>query len=233
MQSICLLLAIGVTLTDRPTPWIWPNRVVFQFSSTRKPAYILPTVSRPFLNSWKWSLAWLEGTDSQPLERQHPSLIPSLGGISLSIIFLACSGHNLLRVCLSSRSAWSISSAGLILMLRFSRIKANKVLVKFTLPSSVKGMFIRISFCDEQMDQPHSSVFWCYLVGQSIGTFVTETQRRVHIPKHVVHLWVVYKTSGVRVVFGPHPDVLVQVMGAQNWRVTGQVVEVVHDDGNE
>ena len=34
----------------------------------------------------------------------------------------------------------------LIFMFKFSRIKANRVLVKFTLPSSSTGMFIRINF---------------------------------------------------------------------------------------
>ncbi|KAH9397656.1 hypothetical protein TYRP_003979 [Tyrophagus putrescentiae] len=72
--------------------------------------------------------------------------IPKLGGINLSIIFFACSGHSFVSVCRSSLSAWSISSAGRILMLRFSRMSAKSVVVKFTLPSSVTGMFMRISF---------------------------------------------------------------------------------------
>lgn len=38
-------------LTDKPTPGIWPKRVVFQFSSTKKPAYIFPTVKRPLRSS--------------------------------------------------------------------------------------------------------------------------------------------------------------------------------------
>ena len=36
-----------------------------------------------------------------------------------------------------------------------------------------------------------------------------------------------------RIIFWPGGDKLSQVMGAQDGRVSGQVVEVVHDDGNE
>ena len=36
-----------------------------------------------------------------------------------------------------------------------------------------------------------------------------------------------------RIVVGPDPNVLIKVMGAEDGRVPGQVVKVVHDDGHE
>ena len=36
-----------------------------------------------------------------------------------------------------------------------------------------------------------------------------------------------------RVILGPDPDVLVQVMGTQDGRVPGQVLKVVHDDSHK
>lgn len=70
---------------------------------------------------------------------------PWLGGTTRSIVFLfAFKGQIFLRVCLSSSSASSISSTGRILMLRLSRIRANSVVVKWTVPSSATGIFILI-----------------------------------------------------------------------------------------
>ena len=71
------------------------------------------------------------------------------------------------------------------------------------------------------------------LVGQPVGALGPEAQRRVHVLQHVVHLRVENPAGGARVVLGPNPQELVQVVGAQNGRVPGQVVEVVHDDGHE
>lgn len=39
--------------------------------------------------------------------------------------------------------------------------------------------------------------------------------------------------GGVWIVFGPDPDELVEMVSAQDRRVAGEVVEVVHDDGDE
>lgn len=100
--------------------------------------------------------------------RQFKWHSPSSGGKSKSKDFLACNGHSFLIVSRSSSSAWSSSSAerqtqimktqrwitsakgchlpGRNLILRFSRTRANKVVVKCTLPSSVNGIFIRINF---------------------------------------------------------------------------------------
>ena len=38
---------------------------------------------------------------------------------------------------------------------------------------------------------------------------------------------------GVRVVLAPEPDELVEMVGSENRPISGQVVEVVHDDGDE
>ena len=38
---------------------------------------------------------------------------------------------------------------------------------------------------------------------------------------------------GAWIVFGPDPDELVEMMSAEDGRVSGQVVKVVHDDGDE
>lgn len=72
-----------------------------------------------------------------------------------------------------------------------------------------------------------------FLVGQPIRTLVAEAQRRIHVLQHVVHLGVVDLTRGVGIVLGPYPDELVEMMGAENRRVSRQVIEVVHDDGDE
>ncbi len=47
---------------------------------------------------------------------------------------------------------------------------------------------------------------------------------------------VIVATNALRstgIIFWPRGDELSQVMGTQNGRVSGQVVEVVHDDGDE
>jgi hypothetical protein len=78
-----------------------------------------------------------------------------------------------------------------------------------------------------------------FLIGQSIGTFVTEPQRRIHVLQHVKHFRVVDFTPKKRqiirqisqkhsiellrcigIVFCPYSDKLVQVMGTQNGRVS-------------
>jgi len=65
------------------------------------------------------------------------------------------------------------------------------------------------------------------------GALVAKPQRRIHILQHVVHLRVVDLAGGVRIVFGPDPHELVEMMRAQDRRVSREVIEVVHDDGDE
>lgn len=38
---------------------------------------------------------------------------------------------------------------------------------------------------------------------------------------------------GVWIVFRPYPDKFIQVMSTKNRRIPSQVVEVIHNDGNE
>lgn len=58
--------------------------------------------------------------------------LPSSGGTIKFKFFFAWMGQIFFIVCRSSMSAWSISSAGLIFMHRFSLIRANNVVVKWT-----------------------------------------------------------------------------------------------------
>lgn len=148
----------GRPLTVRlPEPGICPNLVVRQFSKISSPPYILPTVSFPVrssANDNRWCYCcWDDGTENPrnrlnvfQWKQQMSANLPESGGINLSVTFLACRGHSFWMVTLSSLSAWSISSAGRIFIDRFSRINANSVEVKLTLPSSVNGIFMRISF---------------------------------------------------------------------------------------
>jgi len=70
-------------------------------------------------------------------------------------------------------------------------------------------------------------------VRKPIRALVAKPQRRIHILQHVVHLRVVDFAGGVWIVFGPDPHELVEMMRAQDRRVSREVIEVVHDDGNE
>ena len=40
-------------------------------------------------------------------------------------------------------------------------------------------------------------------------------------------------SGGVRIIFRPHTDIFVQVMGAKNRGVTRQIIKIVHNDSNE
>lgn len=39
--------------------------------------------------------------------------------------------------------------------------------------------------------------------------------------------------GGIRIVLGPDPHEFVEMMGAQDRRVPSEIVEIVHDDGDE
>lgn len=58
------------------------------------------------------------------------------------------------------------------------------------------------------------------LIGKPVWTFVTKPQRWIHVLEHVVHLGVMDLARCVWIVFGPDPDELVQVMSAQDRRVS-------------
>lgn len=84
-------------------------------------------------------------------------------------------------------------------------------------------------------------------VSQPIGTFAAEAHRRRDIPQHFIHVSVVDSASEneiyltkiffilrcSRIKIGPNADELVEMVGAQNGGVPGQIVEVVHDHGDE
>lgn len=71
------------------------------------------------------------------------------------------------------------------------------------------------------------------LVREPVRALVAKPQRRVHVLQHVVHLRVVDLAGGVRIVLGPDPHELVEMMRAQDRRVPREVIEIVHDDGDE
>lgn len=71
------------------------------------------------------------------------------------------------------------------------------------------------------------------LVREPIRALVTKPQRRIHVLQHVVHFRVVDLAGGVRIVLGPDPNELVEVMGAKDRRVAREIIEVVHNDGDE
>ena len=66
-----------------------------------------------------------------------------------------------------------------------------------------------------------------------VGALAAEAEGRVHVLQHVVHLRVVDVPRGARVVLSPDADELVEVVGAEDGGVAGEVVEVVHDDRHE
>ena len=71
---------------------------------------------------------------------------PSGGGTRRSNFpSLLVNGHDLPIECLSSWSAWSISSIPRIKICRLTLTNANRVVVKWTFPSMSTGMFIRTS----------------------------------------------------------------------------------------
>lgn len=70
-------------------------------------------------------------------------------------------------------------------------------------------------------------------IGEYLGTLGAEAHRRLHVQQHLVHVFVVHFAAPRWVDVRPCPDVLVQVVSAQYWRVSSQVVEVVHNYGHE
>lgn len=99
-------------------------------------------------------------------------------------------------------------------------------------------------------------------VRQSIWTFVAESQRRIDVFQHIVHLGIVdFSTTSIynnnnktdtnflkhisiimflrrllrciRIIFGPNPHKLVQMMGSQDTRVSSQIIKIIHNNGNE
>ena len=72
-----------------------------------------------------------------------------------------------------------------------------------------------------------------FLISESIWTLITESQWGIHILEHVVHLRIVNFASGIRIVLGPYPDKLVEMMSSQDRGIPSEVVEVIHNDGDE
>ena len=64
-------------------------------------------------------------------------------------------------------------------------------------------------------------------------TKLSETQGRRYLSEECDDIHMFDPAFGVGVVLGPQADKLVQVVGTQDGPVPGQVVKVVHDDGDE
>lgn len=124
-------------------------------------------------------------------------------------------------------------------MLKFSRISANSVVVKLTRPSSSRGMFIRVSFLyanrfGHLFPNPNGGAMFFSMSNISVKcSFPLETitkQVSTTRPSKPCHN---HNLRRRRIVLGPNPNELVQMMRAQNTGVPRQVVKVVHDDGDE
>ena len=72
-----------------------------------------------------------------------------------------------------------------------------------------------------------------YLAGNPVGAKLAEPEGWRDLPQQSHHVNVLDETLRVRVVLGPEVDKLPQVVGTQDGPVPGEVVEVVHDDGDE
>lgn len=66
-----------------------------------------------------------------------------------------------------------------------------------------------------------------------MGAEFAESQRGTDFPEQRYHVQVFDPSLGIRIVFAPQADELVQMMRTQNTPVPGQVIEVVHNDGHE
>ena len=80
--------------------------------------------------------------------------------------------------------------------------------------------------CNHTRQRPH-------LARDPVRTQLSEPERRRDLPEESDDVDVLDPALGVGVVLAPQPDELVEVVGAEDGPVTGQVVEVVHDDGHE
>ena len=72
-----------------------------------------------------------------------------------------------------------------------------------------------------------------YLAGHPVGAELSEPEWRRDFPQESHHVHVLDETLRIRVVLRPEVDELPQVVRAQDGPVPGEVVEVVHDDGNK
>ena len=77
------------------------------------------------------------------------------------------------------------------------------------------------------------SFFVSYLARHSVRTELSKSERRRDLPEQRDDIHVLDPSLGVGVVLAPQPHKLVKMVGSEDGPITGQVVEVVHDDGDE
>ena len=66
-----------------------------------------------------------------------------------------------------------------------------------------------------------------------MGAELSKAERRRDLPQQGHHVHVLDEALGVRVVLRPEVDKLPEMVRAEDGPVPGQVVEVVHDDGDK
>ena len=157
------------------------------------------------------------------------------GGTKLSRIFSGVLFQIFLMISLSSRLHWSMGPS--ILIFSEVRITANSVARNSTVPSALSGMFmatrrLQATRCGHSLPNPSGGEIFRSSVTTSTCLMRPCSQSQLSI----VIVWTNHSSVsylGVRVVLGPQPHELVEVVGAEDGPVAGEVVEVVHDDGHE
>ena len=66
-----------------------------------------------------------------------------------------------------------------------------------------------------------------------MGAQFTKAQWRRNLPEQSYNIHVLDASLGVRVIFRPQRDEFSKMVRTKNGPITGQIVKVVHDDGNE
>lgn len=144
-----------------------------------------------------------------------------------------------LITALSSAFASSIFPS--VLILNEVLTTANSVALNRTVPSLFNGMFIETSLWKEgryrwrtkgrfqRSGLARDTNFTC----DAVRAEFTETQRRRYLSEKSDHVQMLDTTFGVGVVLGPETNKLVQMVGTQDGPISRQVIEIIHDYGDE
>ena len=73
----------------------------------------------------------------------------------------------------------------------------------------------------------------CYLASNTVRAQFTKTKWRRYFPQESYNVHMLDETLGIWIIFRPEMDKFSQMMRAKDGPITGEVVKVVHDDGNE
>ena len=72
-----------------------------------------------------------------------------------------------------------------------------------------------------------------HLASNPVRTEFTKPKRRRNLPEQGDNIHMLDEALGVRVILGPEVDKLPEVVRAEDGPVPGEIVEIVHDDGDE